>query len=334
MAKRVLWIIGFLFLALAISGIFFSRAIAPANANGKKQYFRVNSGETLAQALNRAEEQGLLKSARITSIYSSIRRDRSQMASGTYELSSAMSGGEIIDVLLSGKPIHQMVLIREGLWIKRIAQVINENSIATENEFIGATKNSELSKEVLGYSHPTDSLEGYLFPDTYDLPPLIGAKKTVEKMLTAFKTKVYEPLGKPTPEKMHKWIIIASMIELEAAIDTDRPKIAAVIYNRLAKKMPLQIDATINYAKQEWRPLARVEYQFDHPYNTYKNYGLPPGPICSPGLASIKAAANPIKSTDLYYVALPSRKHLFARTFEQHKKNIAISRKAFAGIKK
>lgn len=255
------------------------------------------------------------------------------MASGTYELSPSMSGGEIIDVLLSGKPIHQMVLIREGLWASRIAQILNEESVTTETEFIEASKNLSLSKDSLGFSIQANSLEGYLFPDTYDLPPLFGATETIKKMLNAFSKKVYEPLGKPDPSKLHKWLIIASMIELEAAVESDRPKIAAVIYNRLAKKMPLQIDATINYAIQEWRPLAISEYKLSHPYNTYKIIGLPPGPICSPGLASIKAAANPPKTQDLYYVALPNRRHLFASTFEQHKKNIQISRKAFASQK-
>jgi UPF0755 protein len=136
-------------------------------------------------------------------------------------------------------------------------------------------------------------LEGYLYPETYDLPPLLGAEEAIRKMLSEFGRKVYEPLGKPNPGKMRSLVIIASMIELEAKHDNERKRIAGVIYNRLNKGMPLQVDATIIYGLGKRRILKNVDYQLPHPYNTYKKRGLPPGPICSPRASSVMAAAKP-----------------------------------------
>ncbi len=331
MTRKFIWIIAVIALVLFVSAIVVNQGIAPKDTNGKKLFFKVKKGESLSQALTRAEKIGIIKSAKIASFYSTLRRDRSQMTVGTYELSASMSAPEIIDVLLSQKPIQQRVLIREGLWAEKIAEILESKNVTTQTEFLTLVE-SPISPP--NFIPENQSLEGYLFPDTYDLPPLLGAEISINKMLEAFNQKVYIPLGKPDPATLRKWVIIGSMVELEAAVDSDRSKVASVIYNRLAKNMPLQIDATINFAKKDWRPLARSEYKYDHPYNTYRILGLPPGPICSPGIASIKAAANPAKTNYLYYVALPDRSHLFAENFEQHKKNIIASRRAFAAISK
>jgi UPF0755 protein len=118
-------------------------------------------------------------------------------------------------------------------------------------------------------------------------------------------------------------------VEMEVARDDERPLVAAVIWNRLAKKMPLQIDAAINYGIQKWRPLTYDDYKnVDSPYNLYRNKGLPPGPICSPTVKSVQAALNPAENGYLYYVAMPSGQHLFATSLDEHNRNVAKRRAA------
>jgi len=331
MQKRRFWtlLLFVFFVSLSIAIFMYSLALSPAGKAQKGIYIRVSSGEIVSGVLRRLEGAGILRSAKATQIHASLfYRDR-KIVEGTYEVSPSMSASEILDVLFSGKPVRQRILIREGLWMQRIASLLAKHSVASEEELLAAFRPKDHGREVLGFEIPAKTLEGYLFPDTYDFPPLCGADTVVRKMLTAFRKKVYEPLKKPDPKKMHKWLIIASMVELEARKDGERAKIAGVIYNRLARKMRLQIDATVAYAKGNWAPVTRGDYRIENPYNTYIIEGLPPGPICSPGWASIRAAVSPEKHEWLYYVAMPDRSHLFAKTYKEHLKNIEKSRKAF-----
>src|SRR5688500_6503340 len=137
-------------------------------------------------------------------------------------------------------------------------------------------------------------------------------------MLSHFEKDVYEPLGKPNVVKLRSLVIIGSMVELEAKHESERKRIAGVIYNRLNKGMPLQIDATVIYGLGKRRTLTNRDYQLIHPYNTYKLKALPPGPICSPRSSSVMAAAKPELHGFLYYVAMPDGTHKFAKTYNEH----------------
>jgi UPF0755 protein len=277
--------------------------------------------------LDRAESDGLLRNASMCRAYQRFFGADGQVRSGTFLLDPRQDGRKILDVLLREEPIRQMVLIREGLWTAEVAAILDQKSVVDAKSFrVIAAHPDNFDKP---YLLPKQSLEGYLFPDTYDLPPLLGAQEAVERMLEAFEAKVYVPLGKPSKEKLRLWVIIGSLIELEALRDDERRTISGVIANRLSKGLPLQIDATILYALKERRRLFTKDYGVNSVYNTYKFTGLPPGPICSPGIASIKAAANPGKHSFLYYVAMPDGSHKFARTYAEHLANVAASRKAF-----
>ncbi len=306
------------------------RSLAPVSIVGETRYLRIDRGETISDALSKAERIGALRSKKGTQLYARVFGGRGEVAEGTYEINTAMRGTDIAKVLLSQKPIRQNVLIREGLWMDRVATVLEENNVCEKSEAIEAFQDPERFEVTAGFPLPAESLEGYLFPDTYDLPPLFGPERAVRKMLDAFRKKVYEPLQSPDPQKLHEWVIVGSMIELEAEKADERPKIAGVIYNRLEIGMRLQIDATVAYAKGVMGRLFFKDYEIDHPYNTYKIQGLPPGPICSPGAASVIAAANPEQHEYLFYVALPDGSHLFGKTYEEHLANIEVSRRAFA----
>jgi len=180
---------------------------------------------------------------------------------------------------------------------------------------------------------PKDSLEGYLYPKKYDLPPLYGARRVILKQLKEFERNVWD--ARERPKNLTRTLIVASLVQLEAGRDDDRPMIAGVIENRLKKKMPLQIDATILYALQKWRRLSFKDYHgVKSPYNTYTTKGLPPGPICSPDAKDIQAAMHPAKHDYLYYVALPDGRSIYAATYHDHLKNIEIRKAALKAVKR
>jgi UPF0755 protein len=158
----------------------------------------------------------------------------------------------------------------------------------------------------------TDTVEGFLFPNTYEIRQDATADDVINRLLAEFQAEVKDlPWSNATKLGVtpYQVVVVASMIEREARFAQDRPKIAAVIYNRLEKDMPLQIDATVQYALGDWRELTKPDYSVDSTFNTYQHQGLPPGPICNPGLASIEAALEPAKANYLYYVVIDAQGH-------------------------
>ncbi|MGC4045511.1 MAG: endolytic transglycosylase MltG [Armatimonas sp.] len=214
------------------------------------------------------------------------------------------------------------VTFPEGYTLEKMAaRLIEKKVLPEETTFL---KLATTQGKTFKASFPLPAnLEGYLFPDTYNFPPKADEKKIIQMLLTTFDKKVASKItesGKPLKETMIK----ASLIEREAEVEEDRAKIAGVIENRLKKGMRLQIDATVQYALPEHKSrLLFADLKFKSPYNTYLVKGLPPGPICNPGIPSVEAALQPEKSNYMFYVASKDgKKHLFASTFQEHQKNI------------
>lgn len=307
---------------LLVLRVWFWFALAPAQPNASPVYFRIKSGTTLEDVYRRLEGEGLLRSVFAGRFYAKIFRKEKPLRSATFLLSPSWRGERILDEIFNGTPITQRVLIREGLTLKETASLLDRAKVAAEAELLECFRSPERFASAVSFPLPSDSLEGYLFPDTYEMPPLLGAEEATRMMLRNFDKKVYERLGKPKRATLHQWIIIASLVEREAQRDEERAKIAGVIYNRLARNMPLQVDATVQYAKGSWQPITRKDYQIPHPYNTYRIKGLPPGPICSPGWKSILSAVNPETHDFLYYVASGDGFHSFSRDYLGHLENI------------
>lgn len=307
-------------IALAATAFVVEQSLSPTGSG--EDYIRVAQPASLNQVLKDAEEKGFIRSARVTGFFAGL-AGRSKVAIGTYRLNGKLGGLENVRLLF--RPIVQMVRIPETNWSKRTANVLQGKNVCAAEDYLAEVNHPQGRKTE--FPLPTDTLEGYLYPDTYDLPPLLGAKSVVGRQLEAFRRKVWEPLGKP--QDLHHILILASLVQLEAGPDEDRPMIAGVIENRLKKKMRLQIDAALLYGMGKWRRLTFKDYkEFDSPYNLYTHDGLPPTPICSPSIASIRAAMNPARHNYLYYVALPSGKSLYAATYEEHKKNIEKRKEA------
>ncbi|MBZ9686705.1 endolytic transglycosylase MltG [Clostridium estertheticum] len=222
-----------------------------------------------------------------------------------------------------------MVTIPEGYTNKEIGQKLEKSGLVTEKDFINQAENWTDNDYWFLKGLPNDKhkLDGFLYPATYSFSKNVSSKTIINKMLRTFQMNI-EPNKKYITENklsIRNIVITASLIEKEAVKDVDRPKIASVIYNRLNKNMPLQIDATILYIIGHKDKLYNKDLVVQSPYNTYLNKGLPPSPICNPGTKSINAAIHPSKTDYLYYVLnSKTNEHVFAKTYAQHAKNVSL----------
>jgi UPF0755 protein len=217
----------------------------------------------------------------------------------------------------------------EGLSIGELAARIEDAGV--EGDYVKAAKSARVLKLArrLGLPKDIDTTEGFLFPATYDVIEGAPAEQLVIQQLNAYADRIASIDLRAAKKKNltpYDVLIIASMVEREAQLDAERPKVASVIYNRLSDGMPLAIDATIRYAENNWtKPLLQSELDRPGPYNTRQNRGLPPTPIGNPGLASLQAAAHPAKTDFLFYVVKPCGEgaHNFSSTDAQFQRDVA-----------
>jgi len=259
------------------------------------------------------------------------------LKAGTYYFSPSMSNRVIISTLVSGKPgIGAIkVTIPEGSSIFRIARTLERAGVRVVGGSVDLLSVSGLTTELrIKYPFlvdvPNESIEGYLFPDTYYLPNKITIDTLLQVLLDRFEQVVMPMYNSSGMRKytLHEIITMASIVEKEAEIDSDRAIIASVFFNRLKNGIALRSCSTVKYALPA--PTKRVLYsdlKVNSPYNTYMNVGLPPGPICNPGLASIYAALHPADTKYLYFVSKGDGTHTFSENYEGHLKGIEKLRK-------
>ncbi|MBS1714093.1 MAG: endolytic transglycosylase MltG [Armatimonadetes bacterium] len=305
--------------ALIGAGAWFAIGLTPTPV-GKERYVKFASSTRLHDALVRLEGEGIVKNAMATEAVARVTGRPAEVKSGTYRLKPGLTTDGLFQAL--SKPVVLRVRTPEGWWIARTAKRLEDSGVCSAEEYRLAAADTSLAQEA-GLT-VDGSLEGFLFPDTYDFSPATPAVEVVKTQLRTFKRKVGEG-------DLRRTVTIASLVELEAALDAERSKIAGVIENRLKKNMTLDLDASVLYALQEWRQLPPGFVRtVRSPYNTYLHKGLPPGPIGSPSVKSILAAKRPDTHGYLYYVARPDRSHLFAKTYEEHRENIKKARKEWA----
>lgn len=287
----------------------------------------VQKGSTLDDVASLLVQKRIVRDARMFLLLANYRGVKGILA-GNYDLRQGMAPSEALNVLARGPVITQyVVVVPEGFSIRQIAQCLSSNTKIDVDEFRGMAQNGAHSDSFKDYTflkeNTTATLEGYLFPKTYTVSEKTSAKELIQMMLDQFAQETagldFSAVQQQRDLARHQILTIASLIEAEAKIAEERPLIAAVIYNRLNKNMRLQIDATVQYALPERKPvLTAQDLKVDSLYNTYLHAGLPPGPICSPGFASIQAALNPAPVNYLYYVLTePSGKHSFTDSYEE-----------------
>jgi UPF0755 protein len=279
----------------------------------------VPSGASMRLAADSLVAAGVIGSAKLFSAYAKVTgRDRSIKA-GTYILDRGASWNDIVNALVAGKGIVLTLTIPEGWDLKAIVPAISRVMNVPAAALDSAARDAALIQQL---KVPIPTLEGYLFPETYLLPESSAALPIVRRLVAEFERR-WKPEWNGQLEKLgmsrHQVITLASIIEKEARVATERPTISAVYHNRLKIGMMLQADPTVLYAlgRHENRVLYR-HLEVKSPYNTYRNVGLPPGPIASPGSASIEAALFPADVPFLYFVAHPDGHHEFTSTMREH----------------
>lgn len=285
------------------------RAEHPATA-GQTVELEVESGSSSAAIAEQLAEAGVVANARMFRLKAHQLDATGNLKSGVYEFTTGMSYEEAIAQLVTGPEIvYYDVTIPEGFTVKQIAARLAEQAGIPEDEFLDLAQNGAAEFEA---DHPyladayEGSLEGYLFPLTYKIKEGTGAREVIEMMLDGFDANI-KNVDLTYAEKhnltLHDVVTIASIIEREVRLEDEYPLVSSVIYNRLRKKMKLQLDSTVFYGLPEGtKVLTSDDLHNGHPYNTYSHYGLPPGALGNPGLKALDAAANPAETDYLYYV--------------------------------
>ena len=282
------------------------------------------------------ESKGVIEDARFFELNATLTLRRGKLITGNYVLRRNMTNGAAIEALMQGPKVRVVktfkVTIPEGQSLREAAPAIQESGIdGSYLKAAGASRALARARR-LGAPRGTRTLEGFLFPATYDLRAGATAADLVDKQLDAFRANFNSVNRRAARRKKlnaYDVLIIASLIERETPKASELPLIASVIYNRLKVGEPLSIDATTRYYEKKWdAPLLQSELDADNAYNTRLNGGLPPTPIGNPGLAAMKAAAKPAKTDYLFYVAKPGACHAFAKTLAEHERNVAAYERA------
>jgi UPF0755 protein len=262
--------------------------------------------------------------------YVSLRGDSRRLRAGEYSLEGPLTLGQIVDLLVRGETARRGVTFPEGKTLTEMAAILAAEAGSTPGlaaeAFLDAARNPGAIRDL---DPRAEDLEGYLFPDTYDLPRLPDdAAALVSRMVLRFR-EVIAPEQARIAERgmtLREVVTLASIVELETAREEERPRIAAVFLNRLKKGMPLQTDPTVIYALRKAGPydgnIRKKDLDLDSPYNTYRHRGLPPGPIGAPGRGALQAVLYPAPVRDLYFVSRNDGSHVFSETLAEHERAV------------
>ncbi len=314
----------------------------PPGNNASTVRFSIQKGESASSIAKRLEAQRLIGNSWLFLLVARLRGAEGHLEAGDYVLRRNLTMGEMINELQSGRLSEARITVVEGWRMEEIADLLTRRKIADGEEFRALARATASGDDFLS-SRPVDStLEGYLFPDTYSVAPGATSSELIAAMLRNFGQRFDGRMREQTAKSgltIHQVVTLASIVEREAVMAEERPFIAGVFLNRLKMKMPLQADPTVQYARfgpgardasgdGYWsRPLTTADLALDSPYNTYRNQGLPPGPIANPGLASLRAVLEPAATDYLYFVAKDDASHAFAQTLQEHNSNVAKYRK-------
>jgi UPF0755 protein len=291
-----------------------------------EQFVEIPQGVGTAAIGKRLADAGVVQSASTFRLALWVTGQGRRLQAGEYRFDHAMSPRQVADKIARGEVYVLPITFREGLTIKQMAELYEAKGFGPAKDFVAATKSVALIQSI---DPAAKDLEGYLFPDTYALPRHATAEQLVARMVASF-TKALTPdlieRASADGHDVRQLVTLASIVEKETGKGEERPMVAAVYTNRLKIGMGLQCDPTVIYALDRAGRyngnLTREDLQFDSPYNTYRYAGLPPGPIASPGRASLEAAANPAPVPYLYFVSRNDGTHAFATTLEEHNRNV------------
>lgn len=282
------------------------------------------------------KEQGTVKNTTVFKIKSKLGGYDGTYKAGQYAVSKSMSMKEQMEVIKSGKTVGQLFTILDGNTLEKDSKAVEKAGIVSSDAFLKEAANGTFDYKFLeGIPKRANRLEGFLYPDTYQVPLDADAHQVIDVMLKQF-DKVFTDEYYAQAKKMNRSVLeimtVASIVEREAKTTEDKKNVASVIYNRLDINMPLQMDSILAYITGEEKIKASLaDTQVESEYNPYKNRGLPPGPICSPGKEAIEAALYPADTKYLYFVATEKLDgtNVFSETYEEFLKDKAAFDKAY-----
>ncbi len=315
--KPPLLIISSLLMVVLVTGAYVNR---PAGDAKTQADFTIESGSGAIIVANRLADLGIIRNPLVFRLFAYLTFQHNSIKKGIYPLNDGMSVLEVLHKITGGQTKTIRVTIPEGFNNRQIGDLLVEKKlIRSRAEFLQAAGDPVLLNK---YNIPAKSAEGYLFPETYDIPVGYEAKRIVSLMIDLFleKTATLENFPED-PEDRHNLIILASIVEREAQKKEERALIAGVFKNRMDANYPLESCATIQYLFE--KPKQRLYFkdlEIKSPYNTYLNTGLPPGPIANAGLAAIGAALSPIQTEYKFFVVKGDGAHHFSKTFQEHVK--------------
>ena len=312
-------------LVCAALAAFFVVSNRPLDSQGDApgKVVRIEPGMGTRQIAQRLAQEEIIASASLFELLVRLEGAQHELQAGAYLLRADMRPLEIIEQIRSGRVRLVPVVIPEGFEIKQIAALLAEKGLADRERFMELAFNANLVfGEALPFDLPIASLEGYLFPDTYYFSEGQKEEEIIGQMVSRFLQVVEEevlPLLEESHLSLHEVVTLASIVEREIMVAEERPLVASVYLNRLAVDMPLQADPTVRYVTEEDRPVVLYrDLEIDSPYNTYRYPGLPPGPIASPGLASMLAVLQPADTDYYFFVSRRDGTHEFTRTYDEH----------------
>ena len=315
-------------LAILLSTLFVLQYMhLPVQTPGKEVYIHIRPGQNLSQITASLKEKDVIARPRLFALLAQVLNVSTTIKAGEFVLDTGWSRVQIIQALANGKHILHAISIPEGLNWWQTAHTIDQTGLSTFKKVRAAVHDQKILAQ---WNIPADSAEGYLFPETYHLPRPADqqAEPIIRFMVQEFYNqagKIVWPQGLPDPGAVHNLVILASLVEKETGQTDERKTVAGVFANRLQKGMRLQCDPTVIYGlgPDFDGNLTRTDLRdADNAYNTYIHSGLPPGPICSPGLASLQAALNPEKHDFLYFVSKGDGSHHFSRTLSEHNRAV------------
>lgn len=283
-----------------------------------EKVLKIERGAGIFEISNLLQREGIIANAQLFRWIARYQGDDKKLKAGKYQFEPGLAIPDVIRKLVAGETVFQVLTIPEGLPLNRSAHLVSEIGLSPERFLALATDSAFVHR--LGI--PASTLEGYLFPETYHLPDEIDELSLIQHMVSEFKENfpaAYQKRAADLGLNRHEVVTLASIIEGEARVDSERATISAVYHNRLQRGQRLEADPTVQYALGEWKSrLLYKDLEVDSPYNTYRYAGLPPGPINSPGAASIRAALYPADVDYLYFVARGDGSHIFSHTLAEH----------------
>jgi len=310
---------------------------APVSDDATEVDFTIEPGESALAVAQKLEAEGLVSDANLFRQFLRYNKLDASLEAGDYILRRNMNMMEIGQALQKAIAKEVVITIPEGWRAEEIADMLTNEGVMDGDAFLQVVRDGTAVESNILFDRPSgQSYEGYLFPDTYRLPVNATPEDLIDRMLDNLASKLPAnaiELAASRGLKLYDVLTVASIVEREAVFDDERPIIASVYLNRLQQGMYLQADPTVQYAMgyqpdsgQWWNtPVTLDEYSgVDSPYTTYLNPGLPPGPIANPGINSILAVLEPADTNFLFFVAYGEGRHIFAETYEEHQKNVAV----------